>query len=110
MPVVPPMPITPRRGQGRAPLGPLHDISGRQSDLALNGLHRGHIAHRKQAVNHHAEVQNLLQQRQQQRDLLADQMQVKRKRLADLQQQQNEEQRRQEAETARNMEWARERL
>ena len=69
MPVVPPMPIPPRRGRGRgrgrAPLGPLHDISGRESDPALNGLHRGHIAHREQATNYRTEVQNLLQQRQQ---------------------------------------------
>ena len=85
MPVVPPMPISHRRGQGRAPLGPLHDISGRQSDPALNGLHHGHIAHREQAMNHRAEVQNLLQQRRQQRDLLANQMQVEREWLADLQ-------------------------
>jgi hypothetical protein len=52
MPAVPPMPIPPRRGQGRPPLGPLHDISGRQRDPALHGLHRGHIAHREQAANH----------------------------------------------------------
>ena len=62
MPVVPPMPTFHRRGQGRAaPLGPLHDISGQQSDPALNGLHHGHIAHREQADNHCADVQNLLQ-------------------------------------------------
>ena len=46
MPVVPPMPIPPRRrGRGgRAVLGPLHNISSRQNDPALNGLHRGHIS------------------------------------------------------------------
>ena len=74
MPAVPPMPIPPRRGRGRAPLGPMHDISGRQNDPALNGLHRGHIAHREQASNHRAEVQILQQQRQQQQEQLADQL------------------------------------
>ena len=69
MPVVPPMPTFHRRGRGRvAPLGPLHDISGQQSDPALNGLHCGHISHREQAANHCADVQNLLQQRQQQQE------------------------------------------
>ena len=58
MPVVPPVPIPPRRGRRRAPSGPLHGISG-QSDPALNRLHRGHIAHREQAANHRAEVQML---------------------------------------------------
>ena len=61
--VVPPMPVCPRRGPHRAPLGPLHDISSGQSDPALNTLHHGHIAHREQAANHCAEVEILLQQR-----------------------------------------------
>ena len=68
MPVVPPMPTPHRRGRGRAPRGPLHDISGPQCDPALSGLHRGHIAHREQAANHRADVQNLLRQRQQQHE------------------------------------------
>jgi hypothetical protein len=124
MPAIPPMPIPPKRGRGRgcrAPLGPLHDMSGRESDPALNRLHRGHIAQREQAANHRAEVQNLLQQRQQQQEQVAEQMRVERDRLADLQhhaqqeaqlqqQQQNEEQQRREAQTERNMAWARERL
>ena len=63
IPVVPPIPVHPRRGPCRAPLGPLHDISSGQSDPALNTLHRGHIAHREQAANHRAEVEILLQQR-----------------------------------------------
>ena len=112
MPVVPPMPIPPRRrGRGgRAVLGPLHNISGRQNDPALNGLHRGHIAHREQAANYRAEVQNLIEQRRQQQEYLAEQMRIGRERLADLQQQQqDEEQQRREAEAARNMAWARER-
>ena len=127
MPVVLPMPIPPRRGRGRGrgrtPLGPLYDISGQQSDPALNGLHRGHIAHREQAANHRADVQNLQilqQQRQQQQQQLEEQMQNERERLANLrrhaeqqaqlqQQQQDEEQRRRAAETARYLAWARDR-
>ena len=96
MPVVPPMPVPPRRGRRRAPVGPLNDISG-QSDPALNGLHRGHIAHREQAANHRAEVQILLQQRRQQQEQLEREMQNERERL---------EQQRREAQTARNMAWA----
>ena len=118
MPVVPPMPIPPRRGRGRRALGPLHDISGSQRDPALNGLHRGHIANREQAANHCAEVQNLLQQRQQQQERLQEQMRIEREQQANLQYhaeqqaqlQQNEEQQRQAAaEMARNLAWARER-
>ena len=124
MPAIPPMPILPRRGRGRAPLGPLLDISGRQNDPALNVLHGGHIAHREQAANHRAEAQILLQQRQQQQEQLAEQTQMQlereRLRLADLrrhaeqqaqlqQLQQDEAQRRRDAETARYLAWARER-
>jgi hypothetical protein len=124
MPTVPPMPVfhrRARRGQGRAPVGPMHDISGRQSDPALNGLHRGHIAHREQAANHRADIQSLLQQRQQQQEQLAEQMQTEREQLADLQrrhaeqqeqqqqQLQYEQQRRRDAEAARHLAWARER-
>ena len=90
MPVVPPMPVPPRRGRHRAPVGPLNDISG-QSDPALNGLHCGHIAHREQAANHRAEVQIPLQQRRQQQEQLEREMQNERERL---------EQQRREAQTA----------
>ena len=111
IPAVPPMPIPPRRGRRMALHRPMHDISGGQSDPALNGLHRGHIAHREQAANHHAEVQ---------RQQLAEQMHIEREQLRDLcchaektaefqQQQQDEEQRRRGAETARYLAWARER-
>ena len=78
MPIVPPMPVPPRprRGRRRAPSGPRHDISGSQSDPAINRLHHGHIAHREQAANHRAQVQILLQQRQQQQEQLAQQRQI----------------------------------
>ena len=103
IPVVPPMPmpIHSRRGRRRAPLGPLHDISSGQSDPALNSLHRGHIAHREQAANHRAEVEILLQQRQQQQEQLREQLRIEREHQADQQ--------RREAEAARYLAWARER-
>jgi hypothetical protein len=125
MPVVPPMPAPHRRRRGRAPHGPLHDISGRQSDPALNGLHRGHIAHREHAANHRADFQNLLRQRQQhqeqqiqiererlrQQAQFEEQIQTERERFADLQlqaeqqaqlqqQQRNDQQLRREAQVA----------
>ena len=79
------MPVCPRRGPCRAPLGPLHDISSGQSDPALNALHHGHIAHREQAANHRAEVEILLQQRRQQQEQLEEQMQIERERQAEQQ-------------------------
>ena len=94
MPIIPPMPIPLRRRQGKAPLGPLHDISSRQCDPALNGLHRGHIAHREQVANHRADVQILLQQWQQQQEQLQEQMRAEQERLEGLRIQEQEQQRR----------------
>ena len=54
MPVVPPVSVFPTRcrGRGRPSVGPLHDLSGDQTNPAWNNLHRGHIAQREQAANH----------------------------------------------------------
>ena len=90
IPVVPPMPTLHRRGRGRPPRGPLHDISGPQCDPALSGLHRGHIAHREQVANHRAAVENLLRQRQEQHE---QQIRVEREQLEDLQRQAEQRQR-----------------
>ena len=97
--IVPPMPIPLRRGRGRPPLGPMHDISGGRGDPALNGLHCGHIALREQTANYRdrARIQALQQQQQ---ERLAEQIQIERE-LADLRR--HAEQRR-EAETARQQE------
>ena len=122
MPIVPPMPISLGRGRGRGQTR-MYNISGRQSGPALN---------RRQATNDSADdyVQTriLLQQRQQQRELLFEQWRIEREQRADLQcqaqqqaqlqqvqlqlqqQQQDDEQQRREAETARQLAWARERL
>ena len=90
IPVVPPMPTLHRRGRGRPPCGPLHDISGPQCDPAHSGLHRGHIAHREQVANHRAAVENLLRQRQEQHE---QQIRVEREQLEDLQRQAEQRQR-----------------
>ena len=51
----------------------------------MAGLY-GHIVHREQATNYCAEVQNLIKQRQQQQEYLAEQMRIGREQLANLQQ------------------------
>jgi len=67
VPVVPPAPqlLQRRRGRGRGRgrvTGPLHDISGRQADPALNGLHRGHIALRERSGDYNMHVEQLQQE------------------------------------------------
>ena len=66
MPVVPPVPVFPRRGRGRGrgrlPVGPLHDLSGGQSNPAWNNLHRGHIAQREHTANYQAHLARLKQE------------------------------------------------
>ena len=63
VPVVPPAPLLQtKRGRGRGRgrgLGPLHDISGGQADLALNNLHRGHVALRERTAEYNAHVHEM---------------------------------------------------
>ena len=40
-------------------MGPLHDISGGQADLALNNLHRGHVALRERTAEYNAHVHEM---------------------------------------------------
>jgi len=62
IPVVPPLPVFPRRGRGRPPVGPLHDLSGVQSNYAGNNLHRSHIAQREHAANYQTHLAHGLQE------------------------------------------------
>ena len=61
IPVVPSVPVFPKRGRGRPPVGPLHDLSGVQSNSAWNNLHRGHIAQREHAANYQTYLAHGLQ-------------------------------------------------
>jgi len=95
IPVVPPVSVplirSRGRGRGRLPTGPLHDLSGAQTNPAWNNLHRGHIAHRELTANQQAILQYLeLEHLRNEEQARQAQLQAETERLEQLRREQEE--------------------